>query len=90
MGQSTAIRVRVGRRRTIVIPKRIADELGIEEGSVLELRVSGDSIVLRLEPTALDLALRGKKYASITLEELEDISMEEQRKLARERSKSAT
>lgn len=40
--------VRVGRRGTLVIPKPVRDALCISEGSLLELEVRGDEIVLRL------------------------------------------
>ena len=82
MSQNSVVKVRVGKRRTLVIPKRIAERLGIEEGSMLELSVVGDKLVLRPLPTALDLALHGRKYASVTIEELEEVSSEEQKRLA--------
>ncbi|WP_338252694.1 AbrB/MazE/SpoVT family DNA-binding domain-containing protein [Pyrodictium abyssi] len=44
------LRVRVGRRGTIVLPKRVREQLGIEEGTTLELEVDGDKIVLRPPP----------------------------------------
>ena len=75
---SGIVRVRVGRKRTIVIPKKIAETLGIDEGTILEMSIVGDSLVLKPKPSAIDLALRGKKFAKITLEELERISVERQ------------
>ncbi len=39
--------VRVGKRGVIVIPKKIREELEISEGMVLDLRVEGDTIVLK-------------------------------------------
>lgn len=74
---SESVRVRVGRKRTIVIPKKIAEALGIDEGTILEISV-GDSLVLKPKPSAIDLALHGKKFVKITLEELEKISIERQ------------
>ena len=78
------IRIRVGKRRTIVIPKNIAEKLGIDEGSILRMEVSGESIILKPELTAIDVALRGKKYVKIFLDELERISIEEQGKVTKE------
>ena len=75
---SESVRVRVGRKRTIIIPKKIAEALGIDEGTILEISVVGNSLVLKPKPSAIDLALHGKKFAKITLEELEKISIERQ------------
>jgi len=76
--------VRVGRRRTIVIPKAVAEALGIEEGSRLRLEVRGDSIVLRVIPDAIWLSVHGEKFAKVTLRELEEESVERQKKYIEE------
>ena len=76
--------VRVGRRRTIVIPKAVAEALGIEEGSRLRLEVRGDSVVLRVIPDAIWLSVYGEKFAKVTLRELEEESVERQKKYIEE------
>ena len=53
-------RVRVGRRGVIVIPRDVREMLGLEEGDVLELRVEGDSIVLRVRDLWGELRRRGR------------------------------
>lgn len=78
--------VRVGRRRTIVIPKAVAEALGIEEGSRLRLEVRGDSIVLRVIPDAIWLSVYGEKFAKVTLRELEEESVERQKKYIEEKA----
>ncbi|MCX8137666.1 hypothetical protein [Pyrobaculum aerophilum] len=45
------------------VPKLAAEGLGVGEGPVLELKIYGDYLVLRLLPTAIDVALRGEKCA---------------------------
>lgn len=75
--------IRVGKRRTIVIPKAIAEALNIEEGSRLRVEVRGDSIVLKVVPDAVWLSVHGEKFARVTLEELEEESVEEQERYAR-------
>jgi len=75
--------IRVGKRRTIVIPKAVAEALNIEEGSRLRLEVRGDSIVLKVVPDAAWLSVHGEKFAKVTLEELEEGSVEEQERHAR-------
>ena len=82
MVRGRMVQVRVGKRRTIVIPKELAEELGIEEGTLLHLKLEGDSLVMRPHRSALDLAVSGKKYVEITLEELEAYSREEQTRFA--------
>lgn len=77
---SLSLEVRVGKRRTIVIPKRVAEALGIDEGSILELRVEEGRIVLEPVPDAVELALRGEKIARTSLKELEEESIEQQRR----------
>ena len=75
-----AIEVRVGKKRTIVIPKAIADALGIDEGSKLLLELRDDHILLKPIPDAVILSIRGEKIARVTLEELEAISLEERKR----------
>ena len=79
MVMSQTMLVRVGRRRTLVIPKAVAEALGIREGSLLELRVEGSRIVLEPVPDAVEISLHGRKIARATLEELESESVERQR-----------
>jgi len=71
--------IRVGKRRTIVIPKAVAEALNIEEGSKLRLEVKGDSIILKVIPDAIWLSVHGEKFAKITLKELEGESVEKQK-----------
>jgi len=70
--------VKVCRRRTIVIPKKFADVLGIGEGSRLLLEVKDGGLVLKPLPDAIRLSLYGEKIAEVKLEELEAVSVEEQ------------
>ena len=55
------LRVRVGRRGVIVIPKEVREKLGIEEGMVLELSVEEGKIVLRTRDLWSELRERGRK-----------------------------
>ncbi len=77
---SRTLEVRVGKRRTLVIPKAIADMLGIREGSRLEMRVEEGRIVLEKVPDAVELSLHGEKVARVSLEELEAESIEHQKR----------
>jgi len=74
------LEVRVGRKRTIVIPKAVAETLGIDEGSKLLLELRDNHIVLKPMPDAVTLSIRGEKITKVTLEDLEATSLEEQKK----------
>jgi len=43
------MKVRVGKRGVVVIPKNMRERLGIKEGAFLELNVAGDAPVLRVK-----------------------------------------
>lgn len=52
--------IRVGRKRTIVIPRRMADMLGIGEGSHMLLVVDNGRLKLIPLPDAITLSLWAK------------------------------
>ncbi len=74
------MKIRVGRKRTIVIPKAVAEALGIDEGSELVLELRDGYVVLRPMPDAITLSIKGEKVARVGIEELEATSLEEQGK----------
>jgi len=77
---SLSTEVRIGKRRTMVIPKAVAEALGIDEGSMLRLEVRDGRIILEPIPDAIQLSLRGEKIGKVSLKELEAESVEKQRK----------
>jgi len=74
-------KVRIGKKRTIVIPKKFADRIGLREGSYIKMILTDDNKII-MEPIidATWLSLYGEKIGRISLEELEMESVEEQRK----------
>ncbi len=52
------MKVRVGKRGTIVIPKRVRERLGIEEGTVLELEVAEGTLTLKVRDLWTELRRR--------------------------------
>ncbi len=74
--------VRVGKRRTLVIPKCVAEALGIREGSKFILEVREGFLVVKPVPDAIYLSLHGEKVARVTLKELEEVSIDEQKRAA--------
>ncbi len=71
--------VKVGKRNALYLPKSIVDELGIREGDRVQLSAENGRLKVELVPNPLRLALEGKKFARILPEEIESISLREQR-----------
>jgi len=59
------LKVRVGKRFTITIPKEVREILGIREGDELDLTIINDSIVLRKSTTLLDFIDRIEPRGSV-------------------------
>jgi AbrB family looped-hinge helix DNA binding protein len=72
--------IRVGRGRTIVIPRSVAERFDIDEGSMLLLEVNNDKIMLKPLLDAVTLALKGERIAIIDVEDIEGFGGEMQRK----------
>ncbi|HEW93822.1 AbrB/MazE/SpoVT family DNA-binding domain-containing protein [Candidatus Geothermarchaeota archaeon] len=71
---------RIGKKYAIYLPKDIVEALGFREGDRVILRVSDNSLIIEKVYDPLDLAISGEKFASVTLNEVEAISLEEQEK----------
>ncbi len=79
MGQ---VVLRVGKKGAIYLPKRVMEELGIEPGDVLVMRVTeGSKVVLEFVPDPLTLAIKSKKWARTSVEDFERESEKEQEEL---------
>lgn len=72
------VKSRVGKKHAIYLPKRIVEALDITEGQKILLEAAGDTLILKLLKDPLQLALSENKFASITPEKIEAISLEEQ------------
>ncbi|TFF95933.1 AbrB/MazE/SpoVT family DNA-binding domain-containing protein [Candidatus Thorarchaeota archaeon] len=68
----------IGKKYTVYLPKAVVEEVSLREGMKILITVEGDRIIIEPLPHPIDLALKGKKFAKITLEEMEAISLEEQ------------
>jgi AbrB family looped-hinge helix DNA binding protein len=66
-----SLKVRVGRRFTITIPKEAREKLGIREGDVLDLIVADDTIVLRKPMSLVEFidSIKPKGSIKVFLEE---------------------
>jgi antitoxin component of MazEF toxin-antitoxin module len=62
------------------LPKAVVEALNLKEGERVLLRVSGSVVTLESLHDPIQLALEGKKFASITPDQVEAISLEQQGK----------
>jgi AbrB family looped-hinge helix DNA binding protein len=58
---SVSTEVRIGKSLTLVIPRNVAEKLGIKEGDKIKITVVGDKLVLQPIRDAVWLSLYGKK-----------------------------
>lgn len=72
---------KVGKKGAIYIPKRICEQLGINEEDKVLMRVEGGKLVLEFIPDPLSLAMKVKKWTRTTVEEFEKESEREQDEL---------
>ncbi len=76
----------IGKKHTIYLPKAVVDEANLEVGMKIIITVEGNKIIIEPVPDPISLAIHGKKFASMTLEQIEAISLEEQSKHAEDSS----
>jgi len=74
------IEVHIGKKFAIYLPRAIVKALGLKEGEKVLLRVSGNSIIIETLKDPIQLALSREKFATMTPDEIEAISLEEQEK----------
>ena len=84
MALSLTVKARIGKKRVLVIPKAIAEKLSLDEGSAVRITASGDKIIIEPLRDAIWLSLYGEKIAHITLKELEEESIEQQKRYLKE------
>ena len=69
--------VKVHKKGIIVIPAEVRRMLNIKEGSVIELEVEGDKIILKRKLTLLDAYGIDKEMGDSAVKELEKLRKEE-------------
>ena len=74
------VETRVGRKRVVVIPKAVAEAVGLVEGQ--RVRAEEGRVVIEPVRDALWPALYGRKIGYIAAEEVEEESVREQERLA--------
>ncbi len=77
------VETKVGRKRVIVIPKKIADQVKLYEGQRVRIMAEDDVIIIKPVRDAIWLAIHGRKIGRIMPEEVEEESISEQERLSR-------
>ena len=80
---SISVETKIGRKRGIVIHKKIADAAGLREGQRVRMFVQGGKVVIEPIKDAIWLALHGRKIGRIMPEEVEEESLREQERLSK-------
>jgi AbrB family looped-hinge helix DNA binding protein len=75
---SLTVETFIGKKYAIYLPKAVVKALNLREGERVLLRIVGNTLVLEVLKDPIQLALSGEKFASITPEQVEGISLEEQ------------
>jgi len=75
---SLTIQTFIGKKYAIYLPKAVVKALDLREGERVLLRVAGNTLVVEILKDPIQLAVSGKKFASITPEQVETISLEQQ------------
>jgi AbrB family looped-hinge helix DNA binding protein len=73
-----AFEAHIGKKYAIYLPKAVVKALSLKEGGKVLLRVVGASIVIESVQDPIQLAIHGKKFASITPDRVEEISLAKQ------------
>ena len=74
---------KVGKKLAVYLPKSVARAAGLMEGDKVEFEAGEGSVALTVIRDPLELALHGEKFATLTAEEVEEISMKEQERHAK-------
>lgn len=80
---SLTVEARVGKKYAIYLPKAVVEAVGLREGERVLLRVAGNTVFLESLRDPIELALSGRKFASIKPEQVEAMSLEEQARHAK-------
>jgi len=78
--------MRIKKRYAIYLPEAVVKALNLKEGDKVILNVSGNALIVEKIHDPIQLALSGSKFASITPEQVEAISLEEQERYAKNSS----
>jgi len=72
---------KIGKKGEIYIPKKIRELMGLMPGDKIEVDADGEKLIIKREPTALDLLKENSVY-TIKVEEMWDIRKDLSKKLS--------
>jgi antitoxin MazE len=75
---SLTVEARIGKKYAVYLPKALVEAAGLREGERVLLKLAGNTVVLEVVRDPIQLAVSGKKFASIEPEQVEAISLGEQ------------
>ncbi len=75
------IRVRVGKKYALYLPKFVVEKLGIKEGDDLVIILKDDSLVLRKTVDFFETSFKVEKKTKLKPEEIEEASVEMQKEV---------
>jgi len=76
-----ALTGKVAKKRALYPPKKVMDELDLKEGQIVKYTVQDKKLIVEPVRDPFDLALKGKKWGKTTVEEFEQESEKEQKRL---------
>jgi len=77
---SLIFKTRVGKKFAIYLPKAVVEAVGLSEGEKMLVKVTGNRVILEVVRDPMQLAISGKKFASMKPKQIEAISVEEQKR----------
>lgn len=83
---SQTIEVYIRKKFAIYLPKTVVKALGLKEGDKMLLSISDNTLIMEKLQDPIELAIHGKKFASIAPKDVEAISLEEQKRGAKNTS----
>jgi len=79
---SLIFKARIGKKFAIYLPKAVVEAVGLSEGEKILVKVTGNRVILEVVRDPMQLAISGKKFASLKPKQIEAISVEEQKRHA--------
>ncbi len=77
---SLEVSAKIGKKFAIYLPKSVVNSLRLNEGDRVKISIEGGKMIVEVIRDPINLAFQGKKFARISAEEVEKISLEEQKK----------
>jgi len=74
------IPAKIGKKFALYLPKSVVDLLRIKEGDRVKISVEGEKMIVEVIRDPIDLALHGKKFAKISADDVERVSLGKQSK----------